>query len=261
MYSTLGDKIAGGLILKVISFSWRRLPFVLLAAIVGFSEIARADEFTVAAGAGFRRPIAEIAAAFEKQTGHKVAQVYGHIGQVMAQARDSGKIAIVCVDRAVIDSAKGLTFSRLARLGMGKLVVAYRKGLALAQPQDIQKPEFKRIGIPDQTNAIYGKAGRQFLERANLAKAIDPRLLAVATVPQVTSYVVSGEVDAGFINATDAIGTAGNIGGFVEVDQKFYDPVEVSCGVVGTNAAAAVNDFMTFLETSAARTILTRYGL
>lgn len=248
--------------MMAISFAWRRLPLVLVAATMALPEIARADEFTVAAGAGFRRPIVEIASAFEKQTGHKVAQVYGHIGQVLAQARDSGKIDIVCGDRAVIDVAKGLTFSRFAKLGMGRLVIAYRKGLTLARAEDIQKPEFKRIGIPDQVGAIYGKAGRQFLDRSGLAKVIDSRLLPVSTVPQVTSYVVSGEVDAGFINATDAIGAAGNIGGFVEVDQKLYEPVEVSCGLIGARAASGpINDFMAFLETPASRAILTRYGL
>ncbi|MGB3271639.1 MAG: hypothetical protein WBA66_01915 [Xanthobacteraceae bacterium] len=42
---------------------------------------------------------------------------------------------------------------------------------------------------------------------------------------------LSGEVDAGFVNATDAIGTGNNIGGFVEVDAALYAPVEVVCGV------------------------------
>jgi molybdate transport system substrate-binding protein len=248
--------------MALVSFSWCRLPLLLLAATVGVSGVARSDEITLAAGAGFRRPISEIAVAFEKEKGHKIAQIYGHMGQVLAQARDSGKVAIVCGDRSVLDGAKGLTFGGFAKLGLGKLVVAYRKGLTLTQPEDIQKPEFKRVGIPDQANAIYGKAGRQFLERASLAKAIDPKLLAVATVPQVTSYLVSGEIDAGFVNATDAIGAAGNIGGFVEVDQKLYDPVEVSCGIVAASATGpAVADFMTFLNTAAARAILTRYGL
>jgi molybdate transport system substrate-binding protein len=235
---------------------------VLVAVIVGAADTARSDEITLAAGAGFRRPISEIAAAFEKEKGHKVAQIYGHMGQVLAQARDSGKVAVVCGDRSVLDGAKDVTFAGFAKLGLGKLVVAYRKGITLAQPEDIQKPDIKRVGIPDQANAIYGKAGRQFLERAKLSQAVDPKLLAVATVPQVTSYLVSGEIDAGFVNATDAIGAAGNIGGFIEVAPKFYDPVEVSCGAVAAGASgSAVADFLAFLNTEVARTILTRYGL
>lgn len=243
-------------------FSRYWLALVVPAAIVCIADVARADEITLAAGAGYRRPISEIAAAFEKEKGHKVVQIYGHMGQVLAQARDSGKVAVVCGDRSVLESAKGLTFANIAKLGLGKLVVAYRKGLALAAPDDIQNEEIRRVGIADQSNATFGKAGRQFLERAQLAKAIDPKLLTVATVPQVTSYLVSGEIDAGFINETDAIGAAGNIGGFIVVDQRFYDPVEVSCGPVSASAAEpAIADFMAFMNTAAVRMILTRYGL
>lgn len=233
------------------------------AALVLISGVeARTDEATLAAGAGFRRPIAEVAAAFEKQSGHKILQVYGHMGQVIAQARESGRVALVCGDQAVLANAKGVAFDRMVRLGLGKLVVAYRKGLTLAKPEDLVGEQFKRIGIPDQTNAIYGKAGRQFIERARLSAKIDSKLVAVATVPQVTSYVASGEVDAGFVNATDAIGMAGNIGGFVEVNPSLYDPVEVVCGILtSAKNSPAAEGFAQFLSTEPARAILTRYGL
>lgn len=235
---------------------------MILVVVISVVAPVRADEITVGAGAGFRRPIAEVAAAYEKESGNKVLQVYGHIGQVLAQARESGRMALVCGDQAVIQEAKGLSFDRMVRLGPGKLVVAYRKGLTLGKAEDIVRGDFKRIGIPDQVNAIYGKAGRQFLERAKLAATIDPRLIAVATVPQVTSYVASGEVDAGFVNATDAIGAANNIGGFVEVDGALYEPVEVSCGILSAaKGSAAVDGLARFLATGQARAILQRYGL
>jgi molybdate transport system substrate-binding protein len=242
-------------------FSSLRL-LAVVAVVVAVPGVALADDATLAAGAGFRRPLSELASAYEKAKGHKISQVYGHMGQVIAQTKESGKIAVVCGDRAVLDAAKGVSFSDFARLGLGKLVVVYRKGLTLAKPEDIVRADIKRIGIPDQTNAIYGKAGRQFLERANLAAQVDPKLMAVATVPQVTSYVISGEVDAGFVNATDAIGAAGNVGGFLEVDPKLYDPVEVACGIVASGAKGpAVAGFIAFLATDEARAILARYGL
>ncbi len=231
----------------------------LTCAMTLVSGAATADEITLAAGAGFRRPLSELSSAYEKSTTHKVAQIYGHMGQVIAQAKDSGKVAIVCGDRVVLDNAKGVQFSSFARLGSGKLVVVFRKGLALKTPEDIALADIKRVGIPDQTNAIYGKAGRQFLDRTKLASQIDPKLLPVATVPQVTSYVISGDVDAGFVNATDAIGAGNNVGGFVEVDQKLYDPVEVSCGLVTSSPAAA--GFLAFLDSAEANGILQRYGL
>jgi len=238
----------------------------VLAAAFAVSTLAaphaNADETTLAAGAGFRKPIVELATAYKAQSGHDILQIYGHVGQVIAQARESSKITLVCGDRVVLEHAKDVPFQSMVRLGMGKLVVAFRKGLALSKPDDITRDDVRRIGIPDQANAIYGKAGRQFLERAKLVAAIDPKLIPVATVPQVTSYVVSGEVDAGFINATDAIGAGSNIGGFVEVDAALYDPVEVVCGIRASDKPSpATVGFVDFLATDQARKIITRYGL
>ncbi|HMN72021.1 MAG TPA: molybdate ABC transporter substrate-binding protein [Rhodoblastus sp.] len=230
--------------------------------IVAGLSVARADEATLAAGAGFRKPLAELAAAYEAASGDRILQVYGHVGQVLAQARESRDITIVCGDKATLRHAEGLEFQRMAKLGLGKLVVAFRKGVSLAKAEDVAGDSIKRIGIPDQAKAIYGKAGRQFIERARLGAAVDPKLVAVATVPQVTSYVASGEVDAGFVNATDAFGAGNTIGGYVEVDASLYDPVEVSCGVrAAKKPSAATDGFAAFLETGPARAILSRYGL
>lgn len=225
------------------------------------TDLAIADETTLAAGAGFRRPLAELATDFSTTSGHRILQVYGHVGQVVAQARESQDITLLCGDKPTLAKADGLQFSSWVPLGLGRLVVAWRRGLQLTKATDLAGADFKRIGIPDQTNAIYGRAGRQFLQRSGLADGLDPRLVPVATVPQVTGYVSSGEVDAGFINATDAIGAGSNIGGYLEVDATLYDPVEVACGVRSGAASPALTAFTAYLGTDRARAILDRYGL
>jgi molybdate transport system substrate-binding protein len=141
-------------------------------------------------------------------------------------------------------------------------VIAYRRGLALSEPGDIAKAEFKRIGIPDQTQAIYGRAGRQFLERTGLAAKVDARLVAVTSVSQVISYIVSGEIDVGFVNATEALGAAASIGGHIEVGAELYEPGEVVCAILTSARDAAVaQGFVGFLDTERARAILQRHGL
>lgn len=228
----------------------------------GLAAPAQADEFTLAAAAGYRRPITEVATAFEAHSGHKVLQTYGHMGQVIAQARDGRQVTMVCGDAAVLHHAEGLSFAKMVPLGQGRLAIAYRKGLALARAEDLARDDFKRIGIPDQKNAIYGKAARQFLERSQLAGSVDPRLVAVATVPQVTAYLAAGELDAGFINATEALGAGSGLGGFVDVPPALYDPVQISCGLVSSAApSAAAAAFADFLTTAPAQAILKRHGL
>jgi molybdate transport system substrate-binding protein len=245
----------------LISYILRAVA-VFVVPMTALATASMAEEITVAAGAGYRRPLAEVAAAFEKSKGDRVLQVYGNMGQVLAQTRESEKISVVCGDQAVLKKAKGVSFDRMLPLGKGRLVVAYRKGMTLAKPQDIANDTFKRIGIPDQTNAIYGKAGRQFLAHEHLAEKVDPKLIAVATVPQVAGYVASGEVDAGFMNATAAIAGGDNFGGFVEVDPKLYEPIEIACGIVtAAKDSATADSFAKFLGSEPARAILARYGL
>jgi molybdate transport system substrate-binding protein len=57
-------------------------------------------------------------------------------------------------------------------------------------------------------------------------------LLEVEGVPQVGSYITSGEVDAGFVNKTEALAIAGRAGSVLELPQSCYDPIEISLGTV-----------------------------
>ena len=49
--------------------------------------------------------------------------------------------------------------------------------------------------------------------------------MILATVPQVSAYLIAGTVDAGFINITDALGIQDKIvAGFDEIPPALYDP-------------------------------------
>lgn len=236
-------------------FSRQLAACLVYGGFIAFATQSVAAEATLAAAAGYRRPLTELASAYASKSGNQILQIYGHVGQVIAQAQQSDQISLVCGDKAGLDGAKGLSFGSWVSLG------AYRKGITLSSAEDVAETSLKRIGIPDQANAIYGKAGRQFLDRAGLAAAVDTRLVPVAMVPQVTSYLATGELDAGFINATDAIGAGDTIGGFVKVDPGRYDAVDVACGVRAGEVPVALSGFLTFLATAEAHTILGRYGL
>lgn len=84
----------------------------------------------------------------------------------------------------------------------------------------------------------------------------------VANVPQVSAYLVSGEVDAGFINLTDALGVRERIGGFLEIDPALYDEVRIVAGVVeGRESLPGVEALAAYLASPEAQAILTRHGL
>ncbi|MGE4299671.1 MAG: molybdate ABC transporter substrate-binding protein [Desulfovibrionaceae bacterium] len=220
-----------------------------------------ADAVTVASGAGYKKLVMELAAAFTTRTGITVEQLYGNMGQTVAQARNSGLVDCVIGDRRFLDKSE-LAFDAMHEIGRGKLVLAFAKGVDLKSPADIAHAAITRVAMPDPKKAIYGRAADEYLRNTGLYDSVRDKLLVVGTVPQVSAYVLSREVDAGFINLTDALGMSDAVGGTLLVDGKDYAPISI---VAGSLAAAPHADslkrFAAFLSTPEAQGIARKHGL
>lgn len=241
----------------------RVLLSLCLALSFGFGRpAAAADALLVAAGAGYKRPITELAEAFAKQSGIRLEQLYGHMGGVLNQAKQSGQVAVIFGDLSFLEKTDIVTFASFLPLGDGRLVVAWPRGTTLQSAAELADARFARIAIPDAKAAIYGIAATEFLQRSGLESALRPRLQMASTVPQVTAYVVSGEIDAGFINLTEALAVRDRIGGYLEIDRALYSPIRIVGGVIkGFETQDAVKKLGAFLLTPEARAILDKYGL
>lgn len=241
----------------------RRLLGVAVLMLAGsIWQNATAETLSVAAGAGYKRLISELATAFEHSSGIRMEYHFGNLGQVLTQAVQSDQLSMILGDQSYLESNNRLKFSRFLPAGRGRLVIAWPTDKTLEKAEDLAEPAFQRIAIPDLRYAIYGKAGSEYLERSGLVAQLHANLLTVATVPQVSAYLVSGEVDAGFINLTEAIGIRNQIGGYLELDPGLYDEIRIVGGVIaGREKLAGVSEMAAFLETSEAKTILARHGL
>ena len=132
--------------------------------------------------------------------------------------------------------------------------------MKLSNPAELLGTGVSRISMPDTSKAIYGKAAKEYLINIELWNKIEDKIIPAATVPQVSSYIISKEVDAGFINLTDAIGISDNIGGYFVVDNN-YSPIEIVAGTSqGFEDNSSVKAFIEFLETEDSKIILDKYG-
>ncbi len=239
----------------------RKLFFPLLLLFSLFSPILKAETITIAAGAGYKRPLMEIAEQYERKSGSHVDAVFGNMQQVISQAQMSGNVSIIFGDRTFFDHSP-ITFSNYYPVGKGTLVLAWRSGLHLKKITDIREKGITRVGIPDAKKAIYGRVAAEYLKKSGLSEAVGSKLLVVSTVPQVSAYLVSGEIDAGFINITDAIGIQDNIGGYLAADPSLYTPIHIQAGVVkGFETQAQVKGFLQFLKETECAALLRKYGL
>lgn len=238
------------MMLKIALLFW----FLMLPAV--------AQTLMVASAKGYMRPMEKIAALFEKKSGIKVETAYGNMKQIMTQVELGGKTSVV-VGESVFLEKSGITFDKIIPLGQGRLVLAYPKNRKIEEIGQIANKEFFRIAVPDsQKGAIYGRAAMEFLQRSGLDEKVEAKLLKVDTVPQVSSYLIAGEVDAGFINLTDALGIQEKIGGFVVVDESLYGKISIVCGIVkGYENDRAVQSFAAFLQNPEVKAILKEAGL
>lgn len=240
---------------------YRVVLFAALFAALSLTSPAAAGQLTVAAGAGYKKMVTELLEAFTQAHGIEVQQIYGNMGQVIAQAKNSGIVDCVIGDQRFLENAD-IELTAMHEVGRGRLVAAVASGVELTDLKDIVRPDITRIAHPDPNQAIFGRAADEFLRNSGLYDKVSERLLVVATVPQVSSYVISKEVDVGFINLTDALGIEDKIGGILRVDQQYYSPIIIVAGFLSTAPKRdLLEEFAKFLATDKAKAIAEKHGL
>ncbi|MCD8553006.1 molybdate ABC transporter substrate-binding protein [Seleniivibrio sp.] len=231
---------------------------VLALAILSVS--AYADELRIAAGAGYKALVEDMAAYYEAKTGKKMERMYGNMGQVAAQVKLGGGICAVVGEESFLKTS-GIPYTSYNPIGKGVLAIIVRKGLTISSPEDLKKPEFAKIAIPDATKAIYGKAGTQLMKNTGMADELEKRLIPGQTVPQAGSYVLSGEADAAFVNITFAVNNKDNLGGYIEVT-KGYSPLEIAAATLeGCPVPEDLKTFIGMLGTPDMKKIAKKNGL
>ena len=240
----------------------KKIFLALILVSLSFS-CAFAEGLAVTTGAGYMKMSQELCAAYKAETGNNVQEMYGgNIGQMLAQIEAGSGVSILISDKGTLDSAKtNVKFEEYLPLGNTVLVLAWRKGVSISSPSDLLKDNIKSVCYPDPKAAIYGHAASKFLESSGIGAKISGKLSQVSTVPQVFSYLVSGEMDAGFVNRVVVRAGAKDIGGYLEITEGYPQLNMVAAVVQGTQKNKEVKDFLAFLKTAKAKEILKKHGV
>ena len=231
---------------------------VVLFFIFIVSSLFSAD-FRLGAGAGYKKPILEIVGAFQKESGYEIEAVFGNMKQVEAQVK-SADLALFIGDKSYLEKKSELSFNSFVDIGKGKAVLAYAIGVKIESINDLTKKEIVKITIPDSKKAIYGIAASEILENSELKDKLNEKIVEVSTVPQATSYILTKEVEAGFINLTDALAHKDKIGGYITIDEALYSPIIITAGKLD-GCKKECEAFLEFVSSKTAKKILEKYGL
>jgi molybdate transport system substrate-binding protein len=244
----------------------------------------QAADIMVSAAASLTHTLRDVAPLFEAaHPAHKLRFNFGASGGLLAQmARGAPVDVFISADQETMDraQAQGLVQAAQRRNVVTNLLVVVvpaagdssskpanpSRPLAVPQPSsppktlnDLAQPAFARIAIGLPASVPAGRYAQAALEAAGLWAAIAPKAIGAHHVRQALDYVARGEVDAGFVYATDAALMAGKVkvAFTVPTAQPILYPVATLAA--GPQAAQGVK-FVDFLFTPAAQAVLAKHG-
>jgi molybdate transport system substrate-binding protein len=226
---------------------------------------ARAAELTVSAAASLTNAFQELAPLFEAANpGHKVLLNFGASNALLQQIAKGAPVDVFAsADPETMDQAQaqGLVQAAARRNFASNALVVVVPAAASRQPgalADLAQPAYARIAIGLPAVPV-GRYTRGVLEAAGLWSAIGPKVIGAQNVRQALDYVARGEVDAGFVYATDAALVPG------KVKVAFTVPTRApvlypAAPVAGSREGALAARFVAYLLSAQAQAVLGRYG-
>lgn len=222
-----------------------------------------AEGLSVTTGAGYMNMVKELCAVYKDVSGNNVQEMYGgNVGQQLAQIEAGSGVNVIIADKGTLESLKtNVKFGLFEPLGKTVLVLAWRKGIYLSSPYDLLCDDVKSICYPDPKAAIYGRAAVSYLKSSGIGEKVPGKLSQISTVPQVFSYLSSGEMDAGFVNRVVVRGGADKIGGSLEIESGYPTLSMVAAVVKGQRTNPEIDSFLAFLKTEKGKEILRKHGV
>lgn len=227
---------------------------------------AFAGEVLVSAAASLTNAFKELATQYE--TAHpdtKVLTTFGSSDVVLRQIIEGAPADVFAsadqkaMDKAVaakaVDPASRVNFARNEVV----LIVPVDNPRRIASLADLEKAEVTRIALGNPASVPVGRYTQAALEKAGAWDTVKAHEVLGENVRQVLSYVERGEVDAGFVYATDAAILKDKVTVVASVETP--EPVSYPIALVQRDGLAPeAADFLKFLLSADGQAVLSRYG-
>ncbi len=238
---------------------------VLFFSLVLAAMEVNAEELVVSAAASLVHAFKEVGFAFEKsQPDVKVLFNFAASVPLLQQIENGAPVDVfVSADQETMNVAerKQLVASSTRRnFASNQLVLVRPKtGLPVNGLGDLRQERVRRIGIGNPASVPVGRYSREVLQTEGLWDAVQPRMIYADSVRQVLDYVARGEVDAGFVYATDA--AIANEKVTVVTQIGTLRPVIYPIAVVSASKVPKIaQSFVAFVLAPEARAILNQFG-
>lgn len=230
------------------------------------SGAASADDLVVSAAASLTDGFRAVGAAYER--GHPGTHVIFNFAAsdvLLRQIEQGAPVDVFAsADEAAMDKAvagKAVNASTRADFARNALVlvVPHDGKTPIVGPADLAAPAVKRVAYGDPASVPVGRYTKAALESMKLWDVVSAKGVLAQNVRQSLDYVARGEVDAGFVFATDAAIAKDTVRVVATVPTP--TPVRYPIALVtGTKQAGEAKAFRDFVLSQEGQGILARYG-
>jgi molybdate transport system substrate-binding protein len=204
---------------------------VLAVFFLAVTGHASAEEFQVAVAANFTKPAEEIAAAFEKKTGHKAILSFGATGAFYTQIQQEAPFAVFLA--ADSSTPQKLENEKLIKPGSrftyakGALALWSKTAGLVDDKGDILKGDkFQKLGIADPKLAPYGKAAYEVLEKLGLDKTLESKIVTGNNIAQAFQFAETGNAEIAFVAWSQVCKDGKLTGGSAwKVPENLFNPI------------------------------------
>lgn len=222
-------------------------------------------ELTVSAAASLQEALNDIKVAFEKEHPNvKINYNFGGSGALQQQIYQGAPVDLFF--SAAEDKFDQLVQDGLIEKGQGTdlvgnelvLVVPADANKGINGFEDLTKSEKISIGTPEAVPA--GTYAKETLEKLNVWKAVEKKVVYAKDVRQVLTYVETNNVDAGIVYKTDAL-ISSKVKIVATAEENTHVPIIYPLGVIKNSAyPKEALQFYEYLQNENSMKALEKYG-
>ena len=244
-----------------------RKSFVWTFLFVAYATNLRAEEALVAVAANFSAPMQQIAASFQKDTGHQLKMSFGATGGIYAQIKNGGPFDVFL-------SADQITPQKLEAEGLGVAATRFnyatgqlvlwskQDGLVDDKGQVLSGKNIQRIALANPKLAPYGVAAWETMTALGLLEELKPKMVQGDNIAQTYQFVSTQNAQVGFVALSQVFANGQLTSGSAWiVPPHLYKPIRQDVILLknGKDNSAA-KALLMYLKGEKAKAVMKSYG-
>ena len=245
---------------------WMQIVSVTACVLCLWVTTARGAEVVVAVAANFVPPFNEIAAEFQKATGHVVQSSSGSSGRFYTQIKNDAPFEVFFSadderPKLLEDEGLGVKGSRFT-YAVGRLVLWSPDPNLVKDEQILRDGTFQHLALANPKTAPYGMAALQSMQKLGVWDSLQPRLVMGENLGQTIGFIDSGNAELGFLALSQVMDPkiAGK-GSRWDVPENLHEPIKQDVVLLKKGEKnPAAKALMEFMRGPQALAVIERYG-